>query len=167
MTRPSNLRWILLVAANVAFWCVLSLQQSQGANYGTTASGGPSPSQQRAEIIAELKEIRESGLVKDSILARQIELLYNAYLGGQVDTSLIAQQIKMETELSKMYANFRVNINGKQISDNEVEGILRNSTSSSDLKAAWEESKKIGPVVAADIIKLVKHRNTIAQKIGF
>ena len=25
----------------------------------------------------------------------------------------------------------------------------------------------IGPVVAGDIIKLVKHRNTIAQKIGF
>jgi peptidyl-dipeptidase A len=120
-----------------------------------------------SKAFAELKEIRESGLVRDSILARQIELLYNAYLGGQVDTSLIAQQIKMETGLSKMYANFRVNINGKQISDNEVEGILRNSTSSSDLKTAWEESKKIGPVVAADIIKLVKHRNTIAQKIGF
>ncbi len=25
----------------------------------------------------------------------------------------------------------------------------------------------IGPVVAEDIIKLVKHRNTIAKKLGF
>jgi hypothetical protein len=58
MTRTSSLRWVLLVAANVAFWCVLSLQQSQGANYGTTASGGPSPTQQRAEMIAQLKEIK-------------------------------------------------------------------------------------------------------------
>ena len=58
MTRSSNLRWILLVAANVAFWCMLSLQQSHGANGGTTAPGGPTPTQQRSEIIAQLKEIK-------------------------------------------------------------------------------------------------------------
>lgn len=120
-----------------------------------------------SKAFAELKAIKESNLVKDPVLAREIELLYNAFLGGQVDTTLIAQQIRMETEISKMYANFRVNINGKQLSDNEVEGILRNSTNSSELQSVWEGSKMIGPVVAADIIKLVKHRNTIAQKLGF
>ena len=117
--------------------------------------------------FAELKKIKESQAMKDPLLIRQLELLYNGYLGGQVDTALIAEQIKMETEISKKYANFRVTINGKQISDNEVEGILKNSTNSTDLKTAWEGSKLIGPVVASDIIKLVKHRNTIARKIGF
>jgi peptidyl-dipeptidase A len=88
-------------------------------------------------------------------------------MGGQVDTALIAAQIKMETEISKKYANFRVTLNEKQVSDNVVEDILKNSTSSTDLKTAWEGSKLIGPVVADDIIKLVKQRNTIARKIGF
>jgi peptidyl-dipeptidase A len=115
----------------------------------------------------ELKTIKESLAVKDPLLIRQLELLYNSYLGGQVDTALIAQQIRMETEISKKYANFRVILNGKQISDNEVENILKTSTSSSDLKTAWEGSKLIGPVVADDVIKLVKHRNTIARKTGF
>jgi peptidyl-dipeptidase A len=117
--------------------------------------------------FADLKEIKESGLVQDSILARQLELLYNAYLGGQVDTSLIAEQIRMETEISKKYSNFRANINGKELSDNQIEDKLRNSTVSKELQTAWEGHKMIGPVVAEDIIKLVKHRNTIAQKIGF
>jgi peptidyl-dipeptidase A len=117
--------------------------------------------------FAELKKIKNSKAMKDPLLVRQLDLLFNAYLGGQVDTALIAKQIKMETEISKKYANFRVTINGKQISDNEVEVILKNSTNSSDLKTAWEGSKLIGPVVASDIIKLVKHRNTIARKIGF
>jgi peptidyl-dipeptidase A len=117
--------------------------------------------------FAELRKIRESKAMKDPLLIRQLELLYNAYLGGQVDTALIARQIKMETEISKKYANFRVTINGKQISDNEVENILKNSTSSTDLKTAWEGSKMIGPVVASDIIQLVKHRNIIAVKTGF
>jgi peptidyl-dipeptidase A len=117
--------------------------------------------------FARLKEIKESEAMKDPLLVRQLDLLYNAYLGGQIDTALISMQIKMETEISKKYANFRVNIGGKQISDNEVEGILRNSTKSNELKTAWEGSKMIGPVVAEDIVKLVKHRNTIARKIGF
>lgn len=117
--------------------------------------------------FARLNKIKESGEVKDSLLSRQLELLYNAYLGGQVDTSMIAEQIGMETEISKKYGNFRANVNGKEIPDNEVEEILRNSTSSSELQKAWEGSKMIGPVVAEDIIKLVRHRNTIAKKLGF
>jgi len=115
----------------------------------------------------ELKTIKESQAMKDPVLIRQLELLYNSYLGGQVDTALLAQQIRMETEISKKYANFRVTLNGKQISDNEVENILKTSTNSSDLKTAWEGSKLIGPVVAPDVIKLVKHRNLIARKTGF
>ena len=117
--------------------------------------------------FAELKQIKESQAMKDPLLVRQLELLYNGYLGGQVDTSLIAAQIKMETDITKKYSNFRVTINSKQLSDNEVEIILKNSSNNTDLKTAWEGSKLIGPVVASDIIKLVKHRNTIARKIGF
>ncbi len=115
----------------------------------------------------ELKEIRNSEAVQDPLLARELELLYNAFLGGQVDTALISQQIKMETEISMKYSNFRVTIKDKKLSDNEVEDILRSSVNSSELQAAWEGSKMIGPVVAEDIIRLVKHRNTVARKTGF
>jgi peptidyl-dipeptidase A len=117
--------------------------------------------------FAELKELKESGLVKDSLFARQLELLYNSYLGAQVDTALLSKQIKMETEISKKYSNFRANVNGKELTDNQVEEILRSSKDSKQLQAAWEGHKMIGPFVAEDIIKLVKHRNVIARKIGF
>ena len=117
--------------------------------------------------FAELKELKESGMVKEPLLARQLELIYNMYLQGQIDTSLIAQQAKMETEINKKYSNFRASVNGKQFTDNEIENILRNSARSDELQAAWEGHKMIGPVVADDIIKLVKHRNKIAQQLGF
>jgi peptidyl-dipeptidase A len=115
----------------------------------------------------ELRKIKESGDVKDPVLSRQLEILYNAYLGGQVDTALIAEQIKMETEINKKYTKYRALINGKELSDNQIEDILRNSVGGSELKAAWEGSKMIGPVVARDILDLVKKRNDIALKIGF
>ena len=119
------------------------------------------------EAFAELKEIKESQFVKEPLLARQLELIYNMYLQGQIDTSLISQQVRMETEINKKYGNFRATVNGKQLSDNEVESILRSSTNSTELQAAWEGHKMIGPVVADDVIKLVKHRNKIAQQLGF
>jgi len=106
-------------------------------------------------------------MVKEPLLARQLELIYNMYLQGQIDTSLISQQAKMETEINKKYSNFRASVNGRQFSDNEIESILRNSSRSDELQAAWEGHKMIGPVVADDIIKLVKHRNKIAQQLGF
>ena len=99
--------------------------------------------------FAELKELKDDGFIKDSLLARQLELLYNAFLGGQVDPELLAEQIRMETEISKKYSNFRATVNGKELSDNQVEDILKNSTSSKELQAAWEGHKMIGPVVAS------------------
>lgn len=120
-----------------------------------------------ATAFTELSELKESGMVKDPLLARQLELLYNGYLSGQVDTALIAEQIRMETEISKKYSNFRATVGDKQLSDNEIEEILRTSKNNAELQAAWEGHKMIGPVVAEDIIRLVKHRNAIAQKLGF
>jgi len=117
--------------------------------------------------FAELKELKESGLVKDPLLSRQLDLIYNQYLSGQIDTSLISEQVRMETEITKKFNSFRADVSGKKLSDNEVEDILRNSTSSAELQAAWEGHKMIGPLVANDIINLVKHRNTIAQQVGF
>jgi peptidyl-dipeptidase A len=115
----------------------------------------------------EFKAIKESGLVRDSLLSRQLDLIYDLYLGGQVDTNLIALRLKMETEINKKYLNFRTKINDKELTDNQVESILKNSINSNELKAAWEASKELGPVVADDIIQLVKQRNLIAQKLGF
>lgn len=48
--------------------------------------------------FAELKELKESELVKDSLLSRQLDLLYNAYLGGQVDPALLAEQIRIDAK---------------------------------------------------------------------
>ncbi len=119
------------------------------------------------EEFAELKEIREAGAVQDPVLSRQLELIYNFYLGSQVDTGLIGTRLRMETGINKKYLNYRAVVDGKDLSDNQLENVLRNSTSGTELQAAWEAHKMIGPLVAEDIRKLVKHRNLIAQTLGF
>jgi peptidyl-dipeptidase A len=114
-----------------------------------------------------LKKIKESNTISDELLKRQMEVLYNSYLSNQVDTSLLNEVIKMQTAIEQKYSNFRAEVNGKKLSDNEVEEVLKTSVNSEELQKTWEGHKAIGPVVAEDIRNLVKKRNEIAKQLGF
>jgi peptidyl-dipeptidase A len=69
--------------------------------------------------------------------------------------------------IEKKYSNFRADVNGKKLSDNEVDEVLKTSVDSSELEQTWEAHKAIGPLVAEDIKSLVKKRNEIATELGF
>lgn len=118
-------------------------------------------------LFAQLKEIKESRLVKDSILNREMDILYPNFLRNQVNKDLLEKKIKMESELEKKYSNFRADLNGKKVTDNEIEEILSTSKNSKELEAAWEAHKAIGKEVANDVIAIVKVRNQIAKELGY
>jgi peptidyl-dipeptidase A len=73
----------------------------------------------------------------------------------------------MQTQIEMKFSNFRAEVNGKKMSDNDVEDILKNSKNTEQQKEVWIAQKKIGPVVADDLKKLVKLRNEIANGLGF
>ncbi|MCX6257071.1 MAG: M2 family metallopeptidase [Bacteroidia bacterium] len=117
--------------------------------------------------FAKLKEIRESKLITDPVMKREVDVLYNEYLSNQIDTVLLEKIINKQTEVEKKYSNFRAEVNGKKYTDNEVEDVLGKSVKSDEVKDVWLAHKKIGPVVAADIKELVKMRNESARTLGF
>jgi len=117
--------------------------------------------------FATLKKIKESNLIEDSILNRELIVLYNAYLGAQVDTAKLNAMIKLGNVIEQKYGNFRAKVKGKELTDNQIENILRSSTNSNELKDVWMAHKNIGPLVADDVKKLVKMRNEIAKELGF
>jgi peptidyl-dipeptidase A len=119
------------------------------------------------EDFAILKSIKESGAITDELLKRQLDVMYNNFLGNQVDTALLNSVIKMQTIVEKKFSNFRADVNGEKLSDNEVEAVLKTSVKTPELQQAWEGHKAIGPVVSQDIINLVKKRNEIAKQLGF
>ncbi|PLW91901.1 MAG: peptidase M3 [Marinilabiliales bacterium] len=114
-----------------------------------------------------LKKIKDAGGVEDTLLNRQLDVLYNAFLGNQVSETLIEEIIQMETDISLKYNTFRVVVDGDTVTDNEVEDILVNSTDNAKLEKTWKAHKSIGPLVADDIIAIVKKRNEVAQELGF
>jgi peptidyl-dipeptidase A len=73
----------------------------------------------------------------------------------------------MQTQIVQKYNNYRAIVGKDTFTDNKVEETLKSSTDTKLLKDVWMAHKKIGSVVSADIIKLVKLRNELAKKLGF
>ncbi len=117
--------------------------------------------------FAKLKKIKDSGAVKDSLLVRQMNILYNTFLSNQVDEKKMEELIRAQTKLEQKYAAFRAVVDGKKLSDNEIEAVLKNDTDGKKLQKSWLASKQIGDSVAGDVIALVKMRNELARELGF
>jgi peptidyl-dipeptidase A len=117
--------------------------------------------------FAFLKEMKQSGQVKDPLLARQLTVLYNAYLSNQIDPDLLQQIVELGTQIEKNFSTFRGSIDGKKVTDNEIKDLLKDETDSARREKAWQASKQVGAAVAPDLIRLVKLRNEAARKLGF
>ncbi|SDY18826.1 M2 family metallopeptidase [Nitrosomonas sp. Nm58] len=119
------------------------------------------------EDFETLKRIREANTLSDPILRRQLDVLYLSYLEKQLEEGKLEEMIRLQNENEKKFSIFRAEVEGKKLTDNEIEEILRCSTNSIELEAAWIASKEIGSVVANDVLRLVRMRNEAAHELGF
>jgi peptidyl-dipeptidase A len=117
--------------------------------------------------FAFLRDMKESGQAKKPILARQLDRLYNAYLGNQIETELLKEIVDLGTEIEKNFSTFRGTIEGEKVTDNEIKEILKTQADSAKRKQAWLASKQVGAAVADDIVRLVKLRNKAADRLHF
>ena len=117
--------------------------------------------------FAFLRDLWESGSISDSLLARQLQILYNAYHVNQIEPSLLKQIVELSTEIEKKFNTFRGTISGQKVNTNEIKEILKKEIASDKRKQAWLADKQVGPVVSDDLIRLVKLRNQAARSVGF
>jgi len=119
------------------------------------------------EDFLKLKRIKESNLIEDPLMLRELDLLYKAFLSRQADEKLREQIIKLSTQTENIYSTFRTKVDGKELTDNEIEDILTNSTNEKELEKVYLASKQVGKAVADSVLKLVKMRNELARQLGF
>ena len=119
------------------------------------------------DSFAFLKALRDSGGVRDRLLARQLDVLYQAYLANQIEPDLLGRIVRLSTEIEKNFSTFRATLDGETVTDNEIKGILKDQTNRVVRRQAWEASKQVGRAVSTDLIRLVKLRNEAARALGF
>jgi peptidyl-dipeptidase A len=116
----------------------------------------------------QLKKWKDAGTIKDSLLQRQLIILYNSYLTNQIDTTLMRKIVEKSAEIANKFNTFRPVLNGKDtVDDNTINTILKNEKNSTKRQKAWEASKEVGKAVAPMVVELVKLRNEAARQLGF
>jgi peptidyl-dipeptidase A len=96
-----------------------------------------------------------------------LERLALAYRARQAPLQILDRITSAEAAIQETYSTFRAELEGHPCSDNELEDILRDSTDSGRVQAAWQARKQIGPVVAKDLRELARLRNAAARAIGY
>ena len=121
----------------------------------------------RPEPYATLCALRDAGGVLDPHLQRQLVLLINAYRAHQIPPAMIERMVSIEKALESRFNNFRAELRGRPVTDNEIRQVLRDSNDTPERRAAWEASKQIGAEVVAELLDLVRLRNEAARSLGF
>ena len=114
-----------------------------------------------------VKAFKISREITNPLKKRQIEVLYNEFMAYQINPTESNKLTDMNAAIEGKYSAFRAKVDGKQMSDNEVENVLLTSKNDNELKQVWLAQKELGRLVSADIIALVKQRNKIAHELGY
>lgn len=105
--------------------------------------------------------------LKNPLLQRQINVLIRAFKQNQIPKELSEEISQKEALLSQSYGNFRAELEGKKLSENEILELLKKEINVEKRKKAWEVSKTIGKEQAPQILSLVRLRNRAAQHLGY
>jgi len=116
---------------------------------------------------AFLKDLRESGKIRDARLARQLDKLYYGYLQNQMEPGLLERIVEVDTRIQEKYNNFRGNIEGRKATNSEIYTILTTARDIRKRELAWKASKQVGEAIIDDLLELVKLRNQAARELGF
>lgn len=114
-----------------------------------------------------LKALSMDGWDPDPLLRRQLEILLHEFEANQMAGPTLRRLIALRVEIESLHNNFRARLGDAAVSDNQLREILRTSTSSDQLRSAWEASKQIGDVMAPKILELVELRNSVARSLGY
>ena len=102
------------------------------------------------------------------IQVRQLEkMLYNAAQGPQTIPDVVTQRIAAEAKQTEDLYGFKFTIDGKEVTPNDIDKTLRESTNLAQRRKAWESSKEVGKVLKPGIVNLRDLRNKTVQALDY
>jgi len=153
--------------ANLAYWDAATTGKAEDYNRFSALQLEISRLYSNPQDFAFIKDIKESGRIKNARLARQLDKLYYAYLPNQVEPELLEEIVSLDGMIKEKYGSFRGTIDGKKVTMSDIYDILTTEKDCRKRELAWKASKQVGNAIVDDFIKLVKLRNKAAREVGF
>lgn len=102
------------------------------------------------------------------IQVRQLEaILYNAASSPQTVPDLVNERIAAETAQNETLFGHSYSLDGEEVTTNDLDQILRESTNLEERLAAWESSKTVGPELTEGLENLQRLRNDVVGALGY
>jgi peptidyl-dipeptidase A len=111
--------------------------------------------------------LAESDKLSDLLVRQLNAILYEAANNPQTVPELVKERIKIETEMVEKLFGFDFQMDGKSISTNDIDELLRNDTDLDQRLAAWTTSKEVGTGLKDGLVDLQQHRNQTVQALGY
>lgn len=140
----------------------LNAWESRVAEEALTAfTGSVDKIEKSKKWLAEAKEL-------DPLQVAQLEaILFSAGSDPQTVAPVVKERIRLAIDQTEKLFGFAYAINGKPVSTNDIERILREETRLPVRLAAWEASKEVGKVLKPGVTELRKLRNETVQALGY
>lgn len=114
-----------------------------------------------------LKKLKNSGLVTDTILNRQLTVLYQSFMGPQVEADRYKMLRNAEAKLGQAFSGIQVEIGNKKYTGTQIDSLRKTTSDNSVVKKIYSTFRRKGEQNSGDIINLVKMRNEFARNFGY
>jgi peptidyl-dipeptidase A len=99
---------------------------------------------------------------------RQLKrILYLAADNPETAADLVRKRIAAETAQTELLYGFTYRVDGKAVTTNQIDDILRSSTSPRQRAAAWGASKEVGATLRDGLAALQQLRNETVRPLGY
>ena len=120
------------------------------------------------ENIKKTRELLEHKEDLTELQVKQLEnMLFAAANNPQTVPAVVKKRIKAETEQTEKLYGFNFQLNGKSITTNKIDSILREEKDLTRRQQAWEASKEVGKVLKGGLVNLRNLRNETVQALGY
>jgi len=114
-----------------------------------------------------LRKLKNSGLITDTLLKRELAVLYQSFMGPQVDAERYKKLRFAESRLWQSFSAVEVAMGDKKYRGLHLDSLRNNSADLAVMKAIHEAYREKGREIAGDILQMVKTRNEFAQDFGY
>lgn len=120
------------------------------------------------ENIEKATEYLEHKDILTELQIKQLErVLYLAASNPQTVSELVKEKIIASTKQIELLFGFDFKLDGKSITPNEIDKLLKTENKLSERLKVWEASKEVGVVLKDGLVNLQRLRNKTVQALGY
>lgn len=121
--------------------------------------------------VANIEKAREFLAKQDKLTPLQVKqlkaVLYRAADKPQTVAEIVKARIAAEAAQTEKLFGFNFQIDGKAVTTNGIDNILKNSNDLNERLRAWEASKEVGKTLKDGLENLQRLRNQTVQALGY